>query len=190
MEKIYRSQFRLPIDLYERLKILADENGTSLNAELVQQLEFAVNQPQAAKALERRKSELICEFIRWCVENGKDPNGAKQITEFCERYNGAPQILSITDLSTYSEDCSKIKRILTIENIEPRYLSNLYYVWCIETPKALGQSSNNNVAATAASITKMLAPELKSMSDEISSQVLSKLLATGILQNMKSEPKD
>lgn len=34
----YRSQFRLPYDLYERLKDSADKNHRSLNAELVARL--------------------------------------------------------------------------------------------------------------------------------------------------------
>lgn len=35
----YRSQFRLPYDLYEALKDAAEENRRSLNAELVERLE-------------------------------------------------------------------------------------------------------------------------------------------------------
>lgn len=36
--EIYRSQFRLPYDLYEKLKAAADKNHTSVNAELVDRL--------------------------------------------------------------------------------------------------------------------------------------------------------
>lgn len=39
MEDIYRSQFRLPYSLYERLKAAADANRRSVNAELVARLE-------------------------------------------------------------------------------------------------------------------------------------------------------
>jgi hypothetical protein len=40
MEKdIYRSQFRLPGDLYEQLKKAAEESGRSVNAELVYRLQ-------------------------------------------------------------------------------------------------------------------------------------------------------
>lgn len=38
-EDIYRSQFRLPMSLYENLKKATEENGRSLNAELVSRLE-------------------------------------------------------------------------------------------------------------------------------------------------------
>lgn len=38
-EETYRSQFRLPQSLYEKLKVSADENRRSLNAELVARLE-------------------------------------------------------------------------------------------------------------------------------------------------------
>lgn len=39
MDDIYRSQFRLPYPLYERLKAAADHNRRSVNAELVARLE-------------------------------------------------------------------------------------------------------------------------------------------------------
>lgn len=40
-EDIYRSQFRLPMPLYEDLKEAAEESGRSLNAELVSRLEHS-----------------------------------------------------------------------------------------------------------------------------------------------------
>lgn len=39
MNDIFRSQFRLPADLAERLRVAADEAGRSLNAEIVVRLE-------------------------------------------------------------------------------------------------------------------------------------------------------
>lgn len=39
MEDLYRSQFRLPYSLYERLKASADAEGRSVNSELVSRLE-------------------------------------------------------------------------------------------------------------------------------------------------------
>ena len=39
MEDLYRSQFRLPYPLYEKLKAHADKAGRSVNAELVARLE-------------------------------------------------------------------------------------------------------------------------------------------------------
>ena len=38
MEDLYRSQFRMPYSLYERLKEAADHSGRSVNAELVYRL--------------------------------------------------------------------------------------------------------------------------------------------------------
>lgn len=40
-EDIYRSQFRLPMSLYENLKEAAEGSGRSLNAELVSRLEHS-----------------------------------------------------------------------------------------------------------------------------------------------------
>lgn len=39
MDDTYRSQFRIPYNLYEQLKSAADKNNRSLNAELVSRLE-------------------------------------------------------------------------------------------------------------------------------------------------------
>lgn len=44
-EEIYRSQFRLPFDLYEKLKAAADEHGSSVNAELVLRLQHSFEKP-------------------------------------------------------------------------------------------------------------------------------------------------
>ena len=38
MEDLYRSQFRLPYPLYERLKAASDSSGRSVNGELVYRL--------------------------------------------------------------------------------------------------------------------------------------------------------
>lgn len=46
MEKdTYRSQFRLPWDLYDRLKEASETSGRSLNAEVVARLEASFTQP-------------------------------------------------------------------------------------------------------------------------------------------------
>jgi DNA-binding transcriptional regulator GbsR (MarR family) len=42
-EKTYRSQFRLPWDLYEALQAQATTNGISLNAELVRRLQTSLS---------------------------------------------------------------------------------------------------------------------------------------------------
>lgn len=43
MEDIYRSQFRMPYGLYEKLKAEADKAGRSVNAELVARLEQSLS---------------------------------------------------------------------------------------------------------------------------------------------------
>jgi hypothetical protein len=61
MEDTYRSQFRLPQDLYLKLKEAADSNRRSLNAELIARLEptFPESlQPNAGEPLQQ-----ICESL-------------------------------------------------------------------------------------------------------------------------------
>ncbi|MCE3605847.1 Arc family DNA-binding protein [Massilia sp. P8910] len=43
MDEIYRSQFRLPWHLYEKLKAAADQAGRSVNSELVVRLEQSLD---------------------------------------------------------------------------------------------------------------------------------------------------
>lgn len=54
-DDVYRSQFRLPYDLFEKLKAESEKNHRSLNAEIVARLEKSVrddeieNHPRAVK---------------------------------------------------------------------------------------------------------------------------------------------
>lgn len=58
MEEIYRSQFRLPYALYEKLKGAADLNHRSVNAELVARLEASFEpHPQIIIVDEAHRSE-------------------------------------------------------------------------------------------------------------------------------------
>lgn len=54
-EKIYRSQFRLPFPLYERLKASADKNHRSVNSELVSLLERSADLLPRSTYAERQK---------------------------------------------------------------------------------------------------------------------------------------
>ena len=49
-DDIYRSQFRLPYDLYEKLKAEADKHHRSLNAEIVTRLSESFEQPASSLA--------------------------------------------------------------------------------------------------------------------------------------------
>ena len=46
MEDTYRSQFRLPQSLYEKLKASAEQSGRPLNTELVRRLEVSFATPE------------------------------------------------------------------------------------------------------------------------------------------------
>lgn len=70
MDDTYRSQFRLPYPLYEKLKKSAEEHNRSLNSELVYRLETSLSAPASTgsswkkileieNALEELKSQLM-----------------------------------------------------------------------------------------------------------------------------------
>ena len=80
MEKdIYRSQFRMPQELYERLKVEADKNKRSVNAELVARLEesFHLRTPTALQAkvasfLTENFDGIMEKVVREAVQNSVD----------------------------------------------------------------------------------------------------------------------
>ena len=84
MEKdIYRSQFRMPQDLYERLKAEADKNKRSVNAELVARLEdsFNARAPSALRAkvgdfLTENFDDIMEKVVREAVQNSLDASRA------------------------------------------------------------------------------------------------------------------
>lgn len=53
-DDLYRSQFRLPYELYEQLKAAADANKNSVNAELVARLQESFSARPDSAALESR----------------------------------------------------------------------------------------------------------------------------------------
>lgn len=67
MKNEFRSQFRLPGNLYDRLKEAAENNGRSLNAEIVVRLEASFG-PDAQALLKQLLDEqtelLLAEFRR------------------------------------------------------------------------------------------------------------------------------
>lgn len=67
MKNEFRSQFRLPGNLYDRLKEAAETNGRSLNAEIVVRLQESF-QPDVREALRQMLDEqtevLLAEFRR------------------------------------------------------------------------------------------------------------------------------
>lgn len=51
----YRSQFRLPYDLYEKLKASSEENHRSLNAEIVDRLSKSIEGESAFEEMGERE---------------------------------------------------------------------------------------------------------------------------------------
>lgn len=80
MEKdTYRSQFRMPQELYERLKTEADKNRRSVNAELVARLEDSFNlrspsalQTKVASFLTSNFDDIMEKVVREAVQNSLD----------------------------------------------------------------------------------------------------------------------
>lgn len=62
----HRSQYRLPDELYERLKAASEKSGRSLNSEVVARLEASFEQPIAEQmaALLDAQTALLIEEIR------------------------------------------------------------------------------------------------------------------------------
>lgn len=61
----FRSQFRLPNELYERLKAESERNGRSLNAEIVARLEGSFEPPlaeQLARLIDEQTERLVEEI--------------------------------------------------------------------------------------------------------------------------------
>ncbi|BCA28369.1 Arc family DNA-binding protein [Metapseudomonas otitidis] len=51
MDDTYRSQFRMPMSVYEKLKAAADRNGCSVNAELVARLDASFDMDEAIMSI-------------------------------------------------------------------------------------------------------------------------------------------
>lgn len=70
MNDLYRSQFRLPWDLYESLQEQANTNGISLNAELVKRLQasFSTEPPNSDIAAELKKQTAQITYLTQLIE--------------------------------------------------------------------------------------------------------------------------
>jgi hypothetical protein len=63
MEEVYRSQFRLPYPLYERLKEAAEQSGRSLNAELVFRVTQSLNSEKSTGEGQTRAGQFDVEKL-------------------------------------------------------------------------------------------------------------------------------
>lgn len=67
----FRSQFRLPGDLYERLKAEAERSGRSLNGEIVARLEASFEPgvlEKMTQLLDAQTELIVSEIRRGCAE--------------------------------------------------------------------------------------------------------------------------
>lgn len=68
----YRSQFRLPYELYEQLKKSSKDNHRSLNAEIVDRLQESLEPAEArtVKLDEETRRELLTQLLAEFAEEG------------------------------------------------------------------------------------------------------------------------
>lgn len=109
----------MPQELKDSLEQLAKENNRSMTAEIVARLEMSLAEPDAVKAAERRKLELVNSYVEWCRKTGHEPY--KSFSQFCRAY-------------AEDEEESTLERIITIPKIDPKYLSDLFSIWIVERP--------------------------------------------------------
>lgn len=118
---------RFPDGMRDRLKAVAETNGRSMNAEIVQRLLDSFSDQQAVRLLhERRKLELLASYVEWC--NKKRVSAAKSFIAYAAAYEEAMNVSF--DLIGNPE----MKMISGVVGVDYTYLSELYANWIIERP--------------------------------------------------------
>ncbi|MFN4236054.1 MAG: Arc family DNA-binding protein [Vogesella sp.] len=120
-DDIYRTQLRLPIRVYERLRVAAEESGRSLNAEIAHRLDVSLTAKtigtDASQPTERQKAELLLDFEAWLRESSTYQNEKTAYREYCRLYNGA------------DPDWEQVEPVHGIEEVNPRFLRDLALAW-------------------------------------------------------------
>lgn len=143
---------RMPPELRQKVEDAAKQSGRSLNAEIVERLEdsFLAPPPKGMRdAKERRKLELVAEYVDWCRIKDRLPE--KSFHAFAEAYNL---------LEPFGEnDDGSIDQISDIDVVDPEYLSELYKAWARERDSRFPQlflSKNLHLFSTEALISELL----------------------------------
>lgn len=140
MEKIKRAAtgrdsekyiVRFPEGMRDRIAELAKANNRSMNAEIIARLEMSFAEPDAAKAAERRKLELVNSYVEWCRKSERDP--FRSFSSFCKAYEE-------------DEQGQSVERINSIPAIDPKYLSDLFSIWIVERPTRFPALSDSRPA--------------------------------------------
>lgn len=120
-DDIYRTQLRLPISIYEKLRVAAEESGRSLNAEIAYRLDASLNtktlSTDTGQPTERQKAELLLGFEAWLRDSSNSQNEKVAYREFCDLYNGA------------DPDWEQVEPVYGIEEVNPRFLRDLALAW-------------------------------------------------------------
>lgn len=157
----YRSQFRIPYELYETLKEEAELNNRSINAELVQALQDNFK-PQLWKQSERRKLELLNEYVQWCNRKGK--NHRESESEFRERYLASYEGCCVTH--TGLED--GISPVSGVADFDPMHLGQMYGIWLVERPIRFPILADTEISQEIIQIREIVRAEAEKIADDFS----------------------
>lgn len=118
---IYRTQLRLPMDIYVQLKSASDESGRSLNAEIAHRISVSLTGKTAMavadRPQEKQKAELLLEFEDWIRGARRSRDDKTVYRDFCHLYNGA------------DPNWEQVEPVYGIEKVEPRELRDLALAW-------------------------------------------------------------
>lgn len=111
MEEIYRSQFRLPYSLYEKMKASADKNRRSVNAELIARLEESFSPRTLDDVQVAKSAELDREIARLTMEGANYSRAMNALMEKARAAAGTPDEDSLgAQILEVAEAFGKIER--------------------------------------------------------------------------------
>lgn len=179
MEKdIYRSQFRLPQSLYEKLKTSADSKNVSVNSELVSRLEEAFVPKGMNQIAERRKLEILSDYVAWCSQRNIDSGSS--FRAYAAAYE---------DSIVNGEIDHGIDLNAAVDQIDPKYLSELYRVWLLESSEKFLEKVDSAKAVAPPTAIAGIYEKINEMAKE--NEKMQNLLKEylGFLGENKKKPK-
>ncbi len=99
-DDIYRSQFRLPYSLYEKLKESAEANNRSVNSELIYRLEESLHYDEQLKSTQKS--------VQAIMSSREDINSAEQFPAHRQMQLLVAQI--VADLKKASQSIKKLNK--------------------------------------------------------------------------------
>lgn len=116
---------RMQPELKARIEAAAETAGRSLNAEIVARLQNSLNAPSVRLIHERRKLELVAEYVEWCAREDVAPE--KSFMAFAKAYAAA--------VTAAPGEPTSVDAVSSIYEVDVHYLSELYANWILERPR-------------------------------------------------------